>query len=561
MIFLEANNSSNFVRQHTIMKMMKVLYTLFASFLTIALCSQTVGTVELNSQLIEEGYTLMAPLGHNSTYLINNCGEVVNRWESQYSPGNEVFITEEGNLWRAGQVPGDGLIGTGGRGGIIELFNWEGQVIWSYERCSTEECMHHDFKLLPNGNLLILVWDAYTYEEAVAQGGIPEDLSANSGVWSEYLVEIEPNLEENNSATEVWQWHVWDHLVQDHDDALPNFGVVAEEPGKINLNYVQFTQPDWLHANGIDYNTELDQIIMSVPHFDEFWIIDHSLTQEEAATDAGDLIYRWGNPSSYGNGNEEDVKLYFQHNPHWIPSGMRHEGKIMVFNNQVPAGDSLSSNVIILDPELDEFGNYQLSGSTFGPEVPSYEFQLPPELMSRKVSGAQMQPNDNLLICSGSNGTILEITEQEEVVWQYKIPINDLNEYFEQGDDPAGHIKWLFRAYKYSPDYEGFEDKDLSPGLPIETNGSQSFCVVNSIADVLTEKVSIYPNPVLDALSIDSENGINHVVLLNSTGSLVWELDRLESSRIDMSDLNSGIYYLQLTLGSGQIITSRVIKL
>ena len=46
------------------------------------------------------------------------------------------------------------------------------------------------------------MWDAYTYDQGVAAGGTPEDFSTDSGVWSEYLVEIEPNLDENNSQTQ-----------------------------------------------------------------------------------------------------------------------------------------------------------------------------------------------------------------------------------------------------------------------------------------------------------------------------------------------------------------------
>ena len=152
------------------MKTLPYFFTIIACSLSFLVNSQTVGTVRYNSELAQDGYTLMAPLGHNSTYLLNNCGEIINRWESEYAPGNEVFLTEEGNLWRAGKFPGEGLIGTGGRGGIIELLNWEGELLWSYERCSTEECMHHDFKLLPNGNLLILVWKAHTYDQGIAAG-------------------------------------------------------------------------------------------------------------------------------------------------------------------------------------------------------------------------------------------------------------------------------------------------------------------------------------------------------------------------------------------------------
>ena len=35
----------------------------------------------------------------------------------------------------------------------------------------------------------------------------------------------------------VWEWHAWDHLVQDYDATKDNFGVVSDQIDKIDLNY------------------------------------------------------------------------------------------------------------------------------------------------------------------------------------------------------------------------------------------------------------------------------------------------------------------------------------
>src|SRR5258708_35448465 len=60
---------------------------------------------------------------------------------------------------------------------------------------------------------------------------------------------------------------------------------------------------DWTHANAVFYNAALDQVLLSVRNFSEFWIIDHGTTTQQAAGHTGgklgrggDLLYRYGNP-------------------------------------------------------------------------------------------------------------------------------------------------------------------------------------------------------------------------------------------------------------------------
>src|SRR5262249_18013735 len=130
----------------------------------------------------------------------------------------------------------------------------------------------------------------------------------------------------------VWEWHLWDHLVQDFDKGKANFGDVAAHPELVNINFGEDElpavvaakdgkdkpkpdgddpaasrpprgDPDYTHFNGVAYNPDLDQIAVSVWKFSEFWVIDHGTTTAEAAGHkggrqgkGGDLLYRWGNP-------------------------------------------------------------------------------------------------------------------------------------------------------------------------------------------------------------------------------------------------------------------------
>ena len=67
----------------------------------------------------------------------------------------------------------------------------------------------------------------------------------------------------------VWRWSFWDHLVQDFDDSKAHFGVVAEEPGRLDVNVGVALldhlpqSGDWIHTNSVAYSAERDQILLS----------------------------------------------------------------------------------------------------------------------------------------------------------------------------------------------------------------------------------------------------------------------------------------------------------
>ena len=138
----------------------------------------------------------------------------------------------------------------------------------------------------------------------------------------------------------IWKWHLWDHLIQDQDSSLNNYGIIKNHPELIDINIGSFTNPnegDWLHTNSIAYHEQYDQIIFSSRHLCEIYIIDHSTTIAEASehtggnsNKGGDILYRWGNPINYGRGTINDQKLNAQHGAHWIPQGFPGSGNIII---------------------------------------------------------------------------------------------------------------------------------------------------------------------------------------------------------------------------------------
>ena len=184
---------------------------------------------------------------------------------------------------------------------------------------------------------------------------------------------------DNPSGEIIWTWDAWDHLIQNVDENLPNYGLPSANPQRIDINYQQYFvkdiptswsagPADWMHSNMVNYNPKLDQIVISVLRFDEFWIFNYSGTTEEAAGPAGDLLYRWGNPLAYEGGDMvEDRKLFQQHDVQWIDEGLPGAGNILIYNNRhnviredEQAEDEYSSILEIKLPLRDD-GSYDWS--------------------------------------------------------------------------------------------------------------------------------------------------------------------------------------------------------
>jgi hypothetical protein len=387
-----------------------------------------------------DGYNLFAPLGKTTTYLIDEAGNTVFTWPSAYRPGNAVYLLENGNLLRTGNTNSTNF-NVGGAGGIVEEITPDGTVTWSFEYDTTQGRLHHDIEPLPNGNVLMIAWEQKTESEALAAGRNP-NLLTDGELWPDTVIEVDPE-----TSTVVWEWHVWDHLVQDYDPNQANHGVVADHPELINLNYRGTgTRPgsaDWNHINAIDYHAGFDQILLSVRNFSEIWVIDHSTTAVEAAGHSGgnsgmggDLLYRWGNPQAYNAGDADDQQLFVQHDAQWIPSGYPGAGNILIFNNGAgrPGGDY--SSVDEITPPVDVTGNY----TGYGPTTPTWTYSAitPTDFYAANISGAQRLPNGNTLICDGPDGYFFEVTSAGDLVWEY--------DYGNQA---------IFRVTRYSLDYPG----------------------------------------------------------------------------------------------------------
>ena len=387
-----------------------------------------------------EGYTLFE---WGSIYLIDHLGRTVHKWMPD-PQSNLTKLLDTGNLLLHGNRE-------------IDI---EGNVVWSYRHFQ-----HHDLLKLPNGNILFLSRLTIPREEAIEIGANSNALSC-SFLWGAHIVEARPTGPMD--AEIVWEWSVLDHLIQDFDPEKPNYGRVEDHPELVDINYNLDTAcipdeksrlksvADWMHSNALDYNADLDQIMLTVRHFSEVWIIDHSTSAEDAVGHAGgnsgkggDLLYRWGNPRAHRAGTYADQRLFFPHNAHWIPDGLPGAGNVLIFNNGNERTGTRRGYSSVDEIALPADGyNYSLdAGSAYGPRDIIWRYVADPveSFYSAKRGSAQRLPNGNTLVSDDgpSKRRIFEVTQERETVWELAPLMKDIDS--------------MYRSYRYAADHPGIQ--------------------------------------------------------------------------------------------------------
>ncbi|MBN1830620.1 MAG: aryl-sulfate sulfotransferase [Deltaproteobacteria bacterium] len=413
------------------------------------------------SQLIQykaskayEGYTLFSPMFSDKTYIIDMLGNVVHVWEHKGdSPGLHYILLENGNILgntrermgpkpkpgepmpksKQNPNPNKGLNFGGGVKGLREI-DWDGNVVWEWIPGPEQGSLHHDFVRLQNGNTMTNAWEHISKEEAIT-GGRNSKQTTDRGIATDVIYEIDPK------GNVVWKWDAWEHRGMNSKNHL-------------DINYItnvlpqyRFGNPDWIHLNAIDYNPETDQILVDSREFGELYIIDHK---------TGEIVYRWGNPSTYGAGDPPtftttgDQILFGPHNAQWIKEGLPGAGNILIYNNGWARPPVNYSSVIEMDPKTGEI-------------VWEYKSKSENSFYSHHISGAQRLPNGNTFICSGNHGHLFEVTKEGEVVWEYINPVTSggIKSWFDDVGFQANNM--VFQAHRYGPDYPGLKGKDLTP--------------------------------------------------------------------------------------------------
>ena len=456
------------------------------------------------NQEIFPGYTLFTPGGGGSatTRLMDINNEIINTWSHSTGPASMPYLVagdepgfENTLLYYPCQVPNP-TMENGGVGGQVEIYDWDGNLLWEYILADENYQHHHDIEPLPNGNFLILAWERSYYSEWSSLGRTSVNNSLNQ-MWFAAIFEIEPDFV-TGDANIVWEWHIKDHLIQDRSSEYEAFyGVISEHPELMDINCGNVgsnggpagqANGDWMHFNAIHYNADLQQIVLSSRHQDELYIIDHSTSTQEASEHTGgiygmggDFLYRWGNPQNYDRGNSSNHILADQHSVNWIPEGSPGAGNLIIFNNFYTNN---SSSVFEITTPINANGSYEInSNEPFGPD--DVTWMHTGGFFTQAQGGAFRLPNGNTLISEATASYIFEIDSNGEIVWDYDYPSN---------------MSMIARAQKYAYDY--FDNISISGDLNDDT-------IVNILDVIICINIVLGTEEYLETADLNQDNIVN----------------------------------------------------
>ena len=366
------------------------------------------------------GFALYNSLQSNIAYLVDENGTIRHTWSCSYPCNYAVLLKDNGNIMRGGALPSTQLSGAA-KGGIVQELDPQANVVWQFQYSSSTYLQHHDICLMPNGGVLLTAWETKTLSELQAIG-----YTGNSAKWPTQLVEVQQN---GTGGQIVWEWHMFDHLIQDTDPNKPNYGVIANNPQLMDINVTTSgggggpggSSGDWFHINGVDYNDSLDQIVFSSRYVNEIFVIDHSTTTAEAASHSGgnsgmggDLLYRWGKPSNYDAPGTQYIPGPV-HDARWIPyDGRKDAGHIMFFNNR-----GISTTTSTVDAILAPHNGYTYSltpGQAYAPSAPDFRHVCVNNASGQ--SAADRLSNGNTFV-NLSGKYMYEVDSNDVVIWQY----------------------------------------------------------------------------------------------------------------------------------------------
>lgn len=549
----------------------------------------SLGLIASSSLIAQQwgNHTLYATQNGTSAHLMDTTGTITHSWNFSTQTAYSTYLLQGGIILRS--VKKSGVSFTGGPiSGEFQKVDWDGNILWDYTYSSTTYCSHHDLCPMPNGNVLMIAYDKKTSSEVTTAG-----CTYNSEMWPESIIEVKQTGATTGEI--VWEWHLWDHLVQDVDDTKANYqSSIVNHPELYNINYN--LSKDFMHMNGIDYDPILNQIAFSSHWTDELYIIDHSTTTAEAASHAGghsgkggDFLYRYGNPEAYEASGTAVLNVV--HDAHFIPEGTPNEGYLVAFVNKGVSSSQSSVDQVALPRNG---YNYDLTlGQAYAPS--NYTLRHECNGYTSNQGNSQQLPNGNMLVCMAFLGSIYEVDPNGTTIWTHTpggtlVHAYRYDDCYIENEAPAQPTitatttdltassfetyQWYLNGEQisgatsqvYTPTTSGIyivRVTDMN-GCAFYYSEEVDFTYSGGGSATITENASLvdiyfYPNPSEGVVSFNDANIKDkgyQVTVLDASGKVLQTNNN--TNQLDLTNYTNGMYIIQVFTTDNETITKKI---
>jgi hypothetical protein len=315
-------------------------------------------------------------------YLIDMEGNVVHEWTAKTAV-QLLELLPSGNLYYTTRDRS-----AVEQAGLREI-DPESSVVWFFH-CRID----HDFHLMDNGHLML-----HCLMDKMVPSIGPELRRCS------YIIEITGEREL------VWEWFGEEHIKELRELCGIRFPLGSSQFEGYPQSMRRSLLFDWAHNNTCevlpdnpsarkDSSFRKGNILFSHRSLDVIGVIDK---------ESGEIVWAWGRGELDG-----------QHQPTMLPNG-----NILIYDNGTRRR---WSRVIELDP-IEEEIVWEYAGT------PTESF------FSAYISGSQLLPNGNVLICEGGPCRLFEVTRDKETVWEFRSPYG------------ARGTHGIYRATRYPPDF------------------------------------------------------------------------------------------------------------
>ena len=403
------------------------------------------------------GYNLV-PLINDGVLLFDMNGNEIRRWKMHAMPPK--------------LLPGGYVMGLSGyrhpdygmQDGVnlIEI-DYEGNIIWEFDHLEKINDpghdhrwmarQHHDYQREGNpvgyyvpgmdakatkGNTLILCHQT-----------IKNPLISDKKLLDDVMIEVDWE------GKILWRWSISDHFDElGFDEAAKN--ILFRDPNMrssdggvgdyLHVNCMSYLGPNKWYENG-DNRFKPNNIVFDCREANILAILDKESQK---------IVWKIGPDFQASPELRKLGWIIGQHHFHMIPKGLPGEGNMLVFDNGgwagygVPNPGSLTgiknaqrdySRVLEFNPVTLEIV-WELTPKELGHTIPTDASKF----YSPYVSSVQRLPNGNTLIDEGSDGRVIEVTPEHEIVWEWISPYYSHNE-------KGSKNNMIYRAYRYPYSY------------------------------------------------------------------------------------------------------------